>query len=292
MNSQSGVEDADGDDIYDTDHDADFDAVIPDAKPDKVEEAERLKAEREGEQNGTQETVEVPRDDFQQLVAAVEEQSQRIDELEDKLERKTTRNKIRTRQSHKAIAGTSDFDHTDDCFPLIEHIDPSTTIADVQEAVRQEQITRSREDGRLGRQIQQLAGEVDVDLEDLSSDEIDKIARLGNNGPSDVVDGRITGVHERAYDLVRNFGEWSSPTKENGRQMFEISWPDAREKLSLLRNESLQTSQVRRVFEKVEELAVNSPRSVRIEHTDSSKANRFQMELTNDELDAWTTEDQ
>jgi hypothetical protein len=93
MSSESTTDDGSDDEIYGTEHDMDVESVLPDSKPDSVREAEQKREEREAEENRNQETVEVPREQFDQLVATVDEmqdtvqqQAARIDELEHELE--------------------------------------------------------------------------------------------------------------------------------------------------------------------------------------------------------------
>jgi hypothetical protein len=97
MSSESSTEDAEStsDDIYGGDHDMDVQSVIPDSKSllDGERKAQRRREEREAEENDDQQTVEVPREQFDQLVATVDEmqdtvqeQAARIDELEHQLE--------------------------------------------------------------------------------------------------------------------------------------------------------------------------------------------------------------
>jgi hypothetical protein len=84
------------DEIYAGEHDADFDSVIPDGKPDSVREAERKREAREADGDDDQEAVEVSREQFERMLNAVEkveqledtvqQQQARIDELEHEVE--------------------------------------------------------------------------------------------------------------------------------------------------------------------------------------------------------------
>lgn len=83
----------------------------------------------------------------------------------------------------------------------------------------------------------------------------DKIQRLIQNGPEDVVD--------RVYEVLLHAGEWGQKSEDSFGKRITLKSPEVREKLELRRDESLQSKQVRDVFEKIVDLAADSPRKVK-----------------------------
>ena len=156
--------------------------------------------------------------------------------------------------------------------------------ADIRQDLVNEQKARSRADGTLERQIQTLADEVDVDLKDADVAGEDKIVRLMKYGPDDITD-RVYPVHERARDVLAHAGEWGNKAQDAYGARIGLRATRVRKHLESHRNENLQSKQVRDVFEKIVELAEDSPRKVRMEKSHDG-VNQLILYLTDEEVEA------
>ncbi|GGK84582.1 hypothetical protein [Haloarcula sebkhae] len=144
----------------------------------------------------------------------------------------------------------------------LANLSDGETIADLREDLINEQKTRSRQDSQINRKINELADASGVDLDDADVAGQDKIQRMIANGPEDVTD-RVYAVHERAREVLLHAGEWGTAVEDSFGRRITLKGPEVREKLELVRNEDLQSKQVGDVFDKIVELAADSPRKVK-----------------------------
>ncbi|WP_209309598.1 hypothetical protein [Haloarcula amylovorans] len=144
----------------------------------------------------------------------------------------------------------------------LDELNDGETLGELREDVIAEQKTRSREDSQLRRKLNEVAQAADVDVENIDVAGKDKIQRIIANGCDDVVD-RVYPVHERAREVLMHAGDWGYKAQDKFGNRITLKGPEVREKLELRRDESLQSKQVRDVFEKIVELASDSPRKVK-----------------------------
>ncbi|WP_277556204.1 hypothetical protein [Halobaculum limi] len=112
--------------------------------------------------------------------------------------------------------------------------------------------------------------------------EQDKLNRLLKYGPSDVVD-RVHKVHERAKTLLEHAGKWGRTTADKLGTRITLTGSGVKERLGLARSEQLSSTEIRRVFEKLESLASDSPRKV-VADTGGRGQNRLVIYLTDAEV--------
>jgi len=156
------------------------------------------------------------------------------------------------------------------------------TLQDLREDVVAEQKTRSKQDTHLERKINELADELDVEMLNQKVSSGDKIQRLILNGPDAITD-RVYPVHERAREVLLNAGDWGTRNNDQFGKRITMRSPVVREKLELSRNESLQSKQVRDVFEKIVEIAEDSPRKAHLGKTDNGVW-RLRIHLQQEEM--------
>ncbi|WP_277552323.1 hypothetical protein [Halobaculum limi] len=131
---------------------------------------------------------------------------------------------------------------------------------------------------RLRRILESVADSVGIDTDDaLGGAGEDTLTRLLRYGPSDITD-RVYAVHNRARDLLSHIGEWGHTVKDAYGRRVTITAAVVKEKLSLKRGEQLTSTEVRRIFEKLEALAADSPREVRAD-TGGRSPNRLLIRL-------------
>ncbi|WP_129116083.1 hypothetical protein [Halegenticoccus tardaugens] len=154
-------------------------------------------------------------------------------------------------------------------------------VPDLKQRLIDESNTRGKEDALLTRKLNTLADEVNVELTDGAVAGQDKITRLLRNGPEDVAD-RVYQVHYRARDLLAHAREIGTPTVDTFGRRITFDSPTVARELGLLRNESLTTSQVKRVFEKIHDLAQDSHR--RCDLDCSGETNKLVIYLDQEDL--------
>jgi hypothetical protein len=137
---------------------------------------------------------------------------------------------------------------------------------DVHEEIESERQQRSQADAVLERKLATVAEATDADVDAIeeAAMEMDKITRLVKIGPDDVAD-RVYPVHERAQVLLENLPDWGTKLNDKFGKRLQITAPTAAEKIGLVRDEGVSSEQVKRVFEKVQELAEDSPREITVE---------------------------
>lgn len=158
-------------------------------------------------------------------------------------------------------------------------------LDDLEDRLVAEQQTRSQHDSRIERRVSLLADEVDVDLTDATVAGEDSIQRLLKYGPEDL-GGQTYEWHHRARDLLSYAGEIGHTVRDEFGHRITITGPDARTELKKIRNETLSSSQVRRVFENIENLAADSPRKVHAKTGETDDVNKLVVYLRQDELEA------
>ncbi|QZP38263.1 hypothetical protein [Halobaculum magnesiiphilum] len=132
---------------------------------------------------------------------------------------------------------------------------------------------------RLRRVVDAIAEKVDLDTSSpLGGATEDTLTRLLKHGPSDITD-RVYAVHHRARDVLSHIGDWGTTTNDAYGRRITISAPVVKEKLSLKRDEQLSSTEVRRIFEKLEALAADSPRDVTAD-TGGRSQNRLMIALS------------
>ncbi|SEP28768.1 hypothetical protein SAMN04487948_13416 [Halogranum amylolyticum] len=149
------------------------------------------------------------------------------------------------------------------------------------EDLHAEQQTRSKHDAKLERKLAMIADETDVELTDTAIAGEDKLQRLLTYGPEDIAD-RVYNVHHRARDVLAHATSWGQRTRDKFGERVVMSARTVKEKLGLKRDETLSSTEVRRVFEKLEQLAADSPRRVRA-ITGGSKTNKLVISLRSEE---------
>jgi hypothetical protein len=135
------------------------------------------------------------------------------------------------------------------------------THDELREAISEEATNRGRQDAKIRRRLSAVASEADVDITDSDLLTDDKVKRVITHGPEDVVD-RVTNTHLRARDLLVNLPTWGTTMSDQKGRRVAITSPDARRQLETHRDETLQSGQIRRVFEQIDAWGAESPRTV------------------------------
>lgn len=140
----------------------------------------------------------------------------------------------------------------------------------------------NQETTRLRRIVESVAESVGIDTDDtLGGASEDRLTRLLKYGPSDITD-RVYAVHNRCRDLLSHLGKWGKTTSDAYGRRITITAATVKEKLGLKRDEQLTSTEVRRIFEKLEALASDSPRTVNAD-TGGRGRNRLVVYLTDEE---------
>lgn len=229
---------------------------------------------------------------IQSLQDTVAQQQERIDELEQELEE---RPEVECRGDTGKPEEVWIANHPiglmaekarDKSKQALEKVESREEAVEGAEELRQdlinEQKVRSRSDATIERKVQALAKEVDVDLQDADVAGEDKIVRLLKHGPEDITD-RVYTVHERARDVLEHAGDWGQKAQDSFGARITLRSTDVRENLELKRNEDLQPKQIRDVFEKIADLAQDSPRKVRVGKSQDG-VNQLVIYLTDEEV--------
>lgn len=143
-------------------------------------------------------------------------------------------------------------------------------LQQIKAQLEDEQKMRSRSIALLRKEFENLVSELDVDFDDEEVIEDDKIARVRKVGLEDLVDGRITASEERAEQLLQDLDEVGDVGRAPIGLRIRISSPEAREYFAEHHDEDLNSVQVRRVFEQIEEWGGASPRSVTVRKSDGT----------------------
>jgi len=164
---------------------------------------------------------------------------------------------------------------------VIECLQANTTSSD---ETQPDDNPQHHETTRLRRIVESIADSVDINTDDtLGGANEDRITRLLKYGPSDITD-RVYAVHNRCRDLLSHLGKWGTSAHDSYGRRITITAATVKEKLGLKRDEQLTSTEVRRVFEKIESLAADSPRKV-VADTGGRGRNRLVVYLTEEEAD-------
>jgi len=137
-------------------------------------------------------------------------------------------------------------------------------VHDLHDTIRTEQQTRSQADARLKHRLSDIADEADIDVTDADLIAKDKLVRLVQQDPSAVTD-RVYPVHHRAKALLEHPEEWGRVVSDANGQRAVYTAPKVRPFLNAYFDRSFASSELKRIFEKVEDLAAISPRTVRVD---------------------------
>lgn len=136
-------------------------------------------------------------------------------------------------------------------------------VEDVRQDLINEQKTRSRADSEMEQRITTLADEVGVDDLDTALAGEDKLVQLVRNGPDAVIGGRVYPVHKRVRKLLLNASDWGRVVSDKNGQRVQFVAPTVKPYLDAEFNRDFKTSEIERIFDKVVDLAGDSPRQVR-----------------------------
>ena len=161
---------------------------------------------------------------------------------------------------------------------VIEQCDP-TAIEELQTTLSDECDRLAAEDAKLRRELNLLADAVDIELTDSEVVGDDKIVRVMRNGPA-AVETTVNPVDRRAAAILRNIDRWGQLTSDAYGDRFVITAGVAKDRLQDARDETLASSQVKRVFEKLEAWGADSPRTVQADC--SGEKNRLLIEITDE----------
>lgn len=156
-----------------------------------------------------------------------------------------------------------------------------SNIDELAGQLAEEKEHRGREVAKLRRHLAALEDEINVSVTDADLMGDDKITRVLRHGVSDVVDGKIWPVHNRARDILANIGEWGTRQNDANGARFYITAAEAKSRLRDKRDESLQSNEVRRAFEKIEEWGGDSPRHVLASNSDGKNRLVISLEESN-----------
>lgn len=135
-------------------------------------------------------------------------------------------------------------------------------LGKLRDQIQGEMQMRSQETSQLKLRISSVADAAGVEIDDSSIMDDDKIRRAMREGP-EAVESRVYDVHERAVSLLRNMDDVGTLTNDStwGRR-FTVKTPAAKAHFRQARNEDLTSTEVKRVFRKIEDWAASSPRKV------------------------------
>lgn len=157
--------------------------------------------------------------------------------------------------------------------PLVDGLGEAQAMREKYRTDKQE---FKSEFARIRRQLTHIAETMDVELLHAIPGD-DAIAKVVKDGVASVVTGRIGASDERAETLLQNLDEWVALRRDDHRTYATITASTAKEKLETARNESLQTTQVKRAFERiVNDWAASSPRYARL---DKNRAGQWRLRL-------------
>lgn len=203
--------------------------------------------------NGLQERVKDLEDENSELHARIREKDERIDALEVELQES-----IQQQASDRARMVSS----------------VREDIADVEKSLEDERETRARSQAKLRKRVSHLASEAGVEIDEDALSEDDKLVRLVRNGPEDVVTNPRKNA-QRAYDLLTEINNsdyaHTAQTKQGSVAVFKSTTvrPLLKERYDM----DFNSSQIARVFAKVEDIGAESPR--RVEHDKTTEQTEY-----------------
>lgn len=208
------------------------------------------------------------------------ELEQRVDELESQVESNTSRlEAVHTslKTVRKLLYGSEPVDwaktFVQDHAPIIHQLKlegNSSPIERLGSRLQEEQKMRTQADALIRKEVDVLANEADVDLTDAEMVEQDNISRIRAAGLAEVVNGTPTRSQERAEALLANLEDVGThTTKATIGSGYRVTVNEATEFLADEFDVELWSSQVKRVFEEIEDWAGTSPRAVRLTKSDN-----------------------
>ena len=219
---------------------------------------------------GDVDNIEALRQEVVELRSIVKDQQETINELQLLVEHKHERQIDHLREDLYGDEGVIEHEENQEridegsIVDILLALDDRTTT---NEDLRDEQIARSQGDAKLRRLIEGLADETGVELHDLDIEGEDKITQLLKYGPQAVVDGRPKQVHYRARCVLSYIGDYGDAFDDSNGRGFFLTRSQARDSLRDKRNESLTSTQVGRVFQKITDLSGDSTRKATVGKT-------------------------
>ncbi|OYR79290.1 hypothetical protein DJ84_18210 [Halorubrum ezzemoulense] len=216
-------------------------------------------------------------DDLEATVAdqeeTIDEQADRIEELERDLENHITPrlegmsgqlSTVRELLASDGVLGVDEYEEfvEDNGGVLDQFIEPNTgVLGNIHDEIAEERDKRGQEIAMVRRRIGAVADEADVEVDnaDLMGD--DKIRRAIRDG-ADAVENSVYSSHRRAVELLRNINDVGSRTTDKMGPRFTVDTPSAKQFFRTRNDEKLKSSQIKRVFEKIEQWGDDSPRQV------------------------------
>lgn len=150
-------------------------------------------------------------------------------------------------------------------------------IEETEQKLFGEQDQRGHADAKLRRRIDEIAEEQGVEIDDDDIMRGDKIQRLIAHGPEAITDNPFK-VHDRARKVLMNAGRWGTATNDGFGKRIIIDAPTVRDRLEEDENRSLQSKIIQDVFNKIVELAADSPRKAEITKNEE-RTNRLVIHL-------------
>jgi hypothetical protein len=206
---------------------------------------------------------------LRRLEELVEQQADRITHLENKLEAERERREalITARGVDPAdadlgaifIAGRAAGSMLEGALDRQDRFDER--FGAVRDDISTERDQRGREDAKLRRRVAAVAEKAGVDVTDADLLGDDKIQRVLKHGVDDVEESPTITAY-RARDLLENISSWGRTIDDANGTRVAVTSPTARDRFADARDEELRTSQVKRVFRKIEEWGSSSPRHV------------------------------
>lgn len=203
----------------------------------------------------------------------IDEQAGRIEELEATIERdidprldavSTQLSSVRELLATDGIIGDEQYEQFVEQHGgvLDQFIEPNTgVLGNIHDEISEERDKRGQEIAMVRRRIGAVADEADVEVDnaDLMGD--DKIRRAIRDG-ADAVENSVYSSHRRAVELLRNINDVGSRTTDKMGPRFTVDTPSAKQFFRTRNDEKLKSSQIKRVFEKIEQWGDDSPRQV------------------------------
>ncbi len=234
----------------------------------KDERIEQLEAQLESQADDqTTADESTPDDRIEQLERTLEATEQQLEELQVTVD---IRHERKIELLDEIVTGCTDgiLDYQDEFIDthgcLIDQLcgeSESGPIANLEADIVEEQKQRSIVESRLRKEINCVADKAGVDVTDSDVVGDDKITRVMRDGPQ-AVESTVYPVHERACEVLRNIDRWGTRTTDKFGDRFVLKSPTVAERLQDRRNEQLTTTEIKRVFSKIESWSQDSPRRV------------------------------
>jgi archaellum component FlaC len=207
------------------------------------------------------------------LRAELEQKDEQIDALEARIEELKAQPTVEFRENSDGTSGLGSLfigDHP--VGARINGLDSNLdsvegSVEDLRADLVAEQKTRSQHDSLVERRVAAVAEKAGVDISDEDLVDDDKIAQLLRVGPDAITD-RVYPVHRRARTMLESGREWGTLVSDENAVRIVFKAPEVRPYLDARFDREFSTSEIERIFSKVEDLAADSPRKVRKRKTD------------------------